>query len=68
VNLSDAMSAAGLSGWAELALILSFIAFAGIVVWVFVIRRRRSYEHARRLPLENGADGGQRDGGGKERQ
>lgn len=68
MRLSDVMSAAGLSSWAELGLILCFITFAAIVLWVFVIRRRRSYEHARGLPLENGADGGQRDGSGKERQ
>jgi cbb3-type cytochrome oxidase subunit 3 len=55
VSLSDVMSAAGLSSWAELGLILCFITFAAIVFWVFVIRRRRSYEHARGLPLDNGA-------------
>ncbi len=68
MSLSDVMSAAGLSSWAELGLILCFITFAAIVLWVFVIRRRRSYEHARGLPLDNGVDDGESDGGGKERQ
>jgi cbb3-type cytochrome oxidase subunit 3 len=61
------MSAAGLSSWAELGLILCFITFAAIVFWVFVIRRRRSYEHARGLPLDNGASPDDHGGTGKER-
>ena len=58
MSLSDIMSAAGLSSWAELGLILSFLTFSAIVVWVFVIRKKPSYEHLRELPLEddNGAD------------
>jgi cbb3-type cytochrome oxidase subunit 3 len=67
VRLSDVMSAAGLSSWAELGLILCFITFAAIVLWVFVIRRRRSYEHARGLPLDNGAAPEDPSGIGKER-
>lgn len=68
MSLSDVMSAAGLSSWAELGLILCFITFAAIVFWVFVIRRRRSYEHARGLPLDNGAAPEDPSGIGKERQ
>ena len=57
MSLSDIMSAAGLSSWTELALVLCFITFSAIVLWVFVIRRKPSYEHARHLPLEdNGND------------
>jgi cbb3-type cytochrome oxidase subunit 3 len=67
VSLSDVMSATGLSSWAELGLILCFITFAAIVFWVFVIRRRRSYEHARGLPLDNGASPDDHGGTGKER-
>ena len=52
MNLADIMSAAGLSSWAELALILCFAAFTGIVIWVFLVRRKPSYEHLRRLPLD----------------
>jgi cbb3-type cytochrome oxidase subunit 3 len=56
MSLTDVMSAAGLSSWTELALILCFIAFAAIVVWIFVIRSKRSYDDVQNLPLEdNGA-------------
>jgi cbb3-type cytochrome oxidase subunit 3 len=57
MSLTDVMSAAGLSSWTELALILCLVAFAAIVVWVFFIRNRPSYDHLRNLPLEgdNGA-------------
>jgi cbb3-type cytochrome oxidase subunit 3 len=64
MRLSDVMSAAGLSSWTELALIICFITFAAIVVWVFVIRSKRSYEHARELPLDgNGTDRETSEGG-----
>ena len=53
MKLADIMSAAGLSSWAELGLILSFVTFSAIVVWVFVVRKKRSYEHLRELPLED---------------
>jgi cbb3-type cytochrome oxidase subunit 3 len=57
MSLSDIMSAAGLSSWTEIALILCFITFSAIVLWVFVVRRKPTYEHARRLPLEDNGDG-----------
>ena len=53
MSLTDIMSAAGLSTWTELALVLCFITFSAIVLWVFVVRRKPSYEHARRLPLDD---------------
>ena len=56
MSLTDVMSAAGLSSWTELALILCFITFAAIVVWVFFVRSRLSYDQVRNLPLEDGAD------------
>jgi cbb3-type cytochrome oxidase subunit 3 len=57
MRLSDVMSAAGLASWTEVALILCFVAFTAIVIWVFVIRSKPSYDHVRNLPLEeNGAD------------
>jgi len=58
MRLTDIMSAAGLTSWAEIGLILSVITFSAIVVWVFVVRRKPSYEHLRELPLEddNSAD------------
>jgi hypothetical protein len=53
MKLSDIMSAAGLSSWAEIGLILSVVTFSAIVIWVFVVRRKPSYEHLRELPLED---------------
>jgi cbb3-type cytochrome oxidase subunit 3 len=56
MSLTDVMSSAGLSSWTELALILCFITFAAIVLWVFFLRSKISYDHMRNLPLEeNGA-------------
>jgi len=57
MSLTDIMSAAGLSSWTEVALILCFIAFAAIVLWVFVVRSKRSYDHMRNLPLEENSAG-----------
>jgi len=54
MKLSDIMSAAGLSSWAEIGLILSVVTFSAIVVYAFVVRSRASYEDARHLPLEEG--------------
>jgi hypothetical protein len=47
------MAAAGLTSWAEVGLIISFVTFAVIVAYVFVIRSRSSYEAARHLPLDD---------------
>ena len=57
MSLTDVMSAAGLSSWTELALILCFITFTAIVLWVFVVRKKLSYEHLRSLPLEDNGNG-----------
>ena len=57
MSLTDVMSAAGLSSWTEIALILCFITFPAIVLWVFVVRRKPTYEHARHLPLEDNGNG-----------
>jgi hypothetical protein len=54
MKLSDIMSAAGLTSWAEVGLIISFLTFATIVAYVFVIRSKTSYEEVRQLPLEDG--------------
>jgi cbb3-type cytochrome oxidase subunit 3 len=54
MKLSDIMSAAGLASWAEVGLVISFITFAAIVAYVFVVRSRASYEKVRHLPLEDG--------------
>jgi cbb3-type cytochrome oxidase subunit 3 len=56
MSLTDVMSAAGLTSWTELALILCLITFAAIVVWVFFVRSKPSYDHLRNLPLNDGAE------------
>jgi len=53
MSLSDIMSAAGLTSWAEIGLILCFATFMMIVLWVFGVRRKASYEHLSELPLED---------------
>ena len=53
MRLSDIMSAAGLTSWAEIGLILCFATFMVIVLWVFGVRRKASYEHLSELPLED---------------
>ena len=50
------MGAAGLVSWAEAGLIISVVVFAAIVIWVFVVRSKASYEDARHLPLEDDAE------------
>ena len=64
MKLSDIMGAAGLASWAEVGLIISFLTFAAIVAYVFVVRSRASYEDERNLPFNDddvtlpAADGG----------
>ena len=53
MSLGDIMSNAGLTAWAEVALVIFFVAFVGIVVYV-VTRRRGKWRHERELPLEDG--------------
>lgn len=53
MSLADIMGAAGLTSWAEVGLVISLVTFTGIVVWVFV-RKKSSWEHLRRLPLDDG--------------
>jgi cbb3-type cytochrome oxidase subunit 3 len=53
MKLSDIMSAAGLTSWAEIGLVISLITFAAIVVYVFIVRSKASYEEERNLPLQD---------------
>ncbi len=55
MKLSDVMGATGLSGYAEVALVVFFIVFLCIFAWVFARRNRQSWERARGLPLDDGA-------------
>ena len=53
MSLSDIMSAAGFSSWAEVGLVISLFTFAAVVAYVFFLRRKSSWEHLRNLPLED---------------
>ena len=51
-SLTDVVSGAGLSVYAEVALVIFLIAFLGIVISLFAPGKRRTYEHLRRLPID----------------
>jgi len=53
MKLSDVMGAAGLSVYAEVALVLFFLAFAVVVFQVASRARARDWEEASRLPLSD---------------
>ena len=50
-SLTDVVSGAGLSGYAEVALVIFFIAFIGVVISLFLPSRQRTFERMRHLPL-----------------
>jgi cbb3-type cytochrome oxidase subunit 3 len=58
MNLTEIMSAAGLSRYAEIALVLFVVAFIVILVRIYAPSRRRALERAARLPLEDDAEAG----------
>ena len=51
-SLTDVVSGAGLSGYAEIALILFVLAFVGVVISLFLPGRQRTYERMRHLPID----------------
>ena len=51
-SLSDVVSGAGLSGYAEIALVIFILAFLGVVISLFLPSRQRMYEHLRHLPVD----------------
>ena len=53
MRLSDVMSSAELTTWPEIALVIFLSVFVGIVVYVFLFRKKESWEHQRHLPLED---------------
>ncbi len=55
MSLRDIMSAAGLTTWPQIALVLFFVAFCAIIVYLFVVRRNRPYDHEASLPLDDDA-------------
>jgi len=53
MRLSEIMSHAGLSGYAEVALVIFLAAFLLILVAVFAPSRKREFEAASRMPLDD---------------
>jgi cbb3-type cytochrome oxidase subunit 3 len=53
MRLSDIMSGAGLSGYAEVALIIFLVAFLLITVSVFAPSRKKEFDEASRMPLDD---------------
>ena len=53
-GLADIMSHAGLSGYAEVALILFLVVFLVIVLRVYAPSRRHEMDEMARKPLEDG--------------
>ena len=53
-SLSDVVGAAGLQGYAEVALIIFFAVFVAVALRVLATRRR-DLDHVARLPLEDDA-------------
>ena len=51
MSLADIMSHSGLVAFAEVGLIVSFVAFAAVVVWV-MLRPRDEMDAEARKPLE----------------
>jgi hypothetical protein len=51
-SLTDVVSGAGLSVYAEVALVIFLVAFLGIVISLFAPGRRRMYERLRHLPID----------------
>ncbi len=53
MKLSDIMGAAGLSAYAEVAMILFLVAFAAIVIATFAPGRQQTFDAASRMPLDD---------------
>ncbi len=56
MSLYDVMSHAGLAIYAEVALILFFLVFVGIVAWTCLPSRSAELEAAGRQPLDDPSD------------
>ena len=53
MRLSDIMSAAGLSFYAQVGLVVFFVTYIAIVIRTFAPSRRREMDEAARLPLDD---------------
>jgi cbb3-type cytochrome oxidase subunit 3 len=51
-SLTDVVSGAGLSGYAEIALVIFLVAFLGVVISLLLPSKQRTYEHLRQLPMD----------------
>lgn len=67
MRLSDIMANAGLAGWAQVALILFLVAFLVILVAVFAPSRRREFDRASRMPLDDDTPVSPRERSGEQR-
>jgi len=56
MSLSDIMSNADLSGYTQIALLIFFGLFVAIVIYVFGIRSKSSWDSVSRLPLQHDRD------------
>ncbi len=65
MKLSDVVAHAGLSGYAELALILFFIVFVAVVVRLWRPSCRAELEAQRLLPLDPDRPAEKREGGAR---
>ena len=65
MKLSEIMSHAGLSRYAEIALVLFLVAFVAIVLWIFRPGAGPRMEHDAHLPLDDDGAPQPRQGGGK---
>jgi cbb3-type cytochrome oxidase subunit 3 len=52
-SLTDVVSGAGLSGYAEIALIIFFVAFVGVVISLYLPSKQGTYERLRNLPMDD---------------
>ncbi len=53
MKLSDIMSAANLSAYAEIAMVLFIAAFVAIVISIFRPGRQQTFDAASRMPLDD---------------
>ncbi len=66
--LHEVMAGAGLTFWAEAALLVFFAAFLAVLGWVYGVRRAEDFEPMASLPLEeNDVRAPERRVGSKER-
>lgn len=62
MKLSDIMGNAGLAGYAEVALILFFVAFVAVVIRTLAWSNREELDHVSHLPLDDDGEPNPRTG------